>query len=172
VLYAIGLDKIAVVASDVFFVDPDPGLDQHGAEAGVRVELRTLERLPLQGSIYSAQPISVQRPLARIDLFETFPGGRGRNDRVHYHPRCVGWEPGERHFDPELSAEPLVWLAKQLSDTSGLLEIEDQFGAQALSERRDEIVDAVDRIWSEVRSGRLDPPPGWTREESVRFGWL
>lgn len=173
-LYVIGLDEIAVVVGDVFFVDPDPEPGQDGAESGVRVEVRRLEPSALRGSIYSARPIAVQGPLARIDLFETFPGGRGTRDRVHYHPHCEGWEPGARRFDPELTADPLGWMAKQLSAGGGLLELDDRVGAdaEALSGRADEVVEAVDRIWTTVRSGRLDPPAGWTSVTSARIGWL
>lgn len=173
-LYVIGLDETAVVVGDVFFVDPDPEPGQQGAESGVRVEVRRLEPSALPGSIYSARPIGLQGPLARIDLFETFPEGRGSKDRVHYHPSCQEWEPGVRRFDPELSADPLGWLAKQLSAGGGLLGLADRVGrdAEALSQRADEVVGAVDRIWSAVRSGRLDPPAGWTSVTSARIGWL
>ena len=47
VLYAFGFDRIGVVVSDLYFVDPEPGEGQEGAERGVRVEVRMLERTEL-----------------------------------------------------------------------------------------------------------------------------
>ena len=52
-LYAFGFERVGVVAGDLYFVDPRLAKGQEGAEHGVRVELRVLERGPLQGSIYS-----------------------------------------------------------------------------------------------------------------------
>ncbi len=70
-----------------------------------------LERRPLQGGIYSAQPIGVERPLWRVDLLESVDSPPGSLDRAHHHPAFDGWEPGARHFVPELSAAPVEWLA-------------------------------------------------------------
>ena len=39
-LYAFGFERIGVVAGDLYFVDPNPGPGQEGAEQGVRVEVR------------------------------------------------------------------------------------------------------------------------------------
>src|SRR5687768_3709445 len=65
VLYAFGFERVAVLVGDLYFVNPHPLEGQEGAERGVRLELRMLERRPLQGGIYSAQPIAVERPLWR-----------------------------------------------------------------------------------------------------------
>jgi len=94
-LYAFGFDRIGVVAGDLYFVDPQPGPGQEGAEQGVRLELRQFARGELQGSIYSAQPIAVDRPIWRADLLESV-ANPGTLDRAHYHPRFLGWEPGPR----------------------------------------------------------------------------
>jgi hypothetical protein len=75
-LCAWGFDKVGVVAGDLYFVDPDPGPGQEGAERGVRLEVRFLERPPLSGSIYAAQPIVIDRPVWRADLLETVAGER------------------------------------------------------------------------------------------------
>ena len=115
-LYAFGFEQVAVMVSDLYFVDPDPGEAQEGAERGVRVELRILERGPLKGSIYSAQPITVDRPIWRVDLLESVAGEPGSFDRTHHHPAFTGWEPSRRHYVRELSAEPLEWLGTRLSD--------------------------------------------------------
>lgn len=167
-----GGERVAVVVGDLFFVDPHPARGQKGAEAGVRVELRRLNRPPLQGSIYSAQPIGVETPLVRVDLFETFPDGRGSLDRVHYHPRFDRWDPGPRQFHPALSADPLQWLLARLTEDHGFMTdaVPDDRGA--LTEQAEEIVDTVDRLWAKVRSGVLDPPAGWTAAPSARQGWL
>ena len=49
VLYMFGFERIGVLVSDLFFVDPAPGAGQEGAERGVRLEVRMLEREPLRG---------------------------------------------------------------------------------------------------------------------------
>ena len=41
-LYVFGFESIGVVVSDLYFVDPDPGPGQEGAERGVRLEVRML----------------------------------------------------------------------------------------------------------------------------------
>jgi len=85
-LYAFGFERVGVVVGDLYFVDPRPAKGQEGAEHGVRVELRVLERGALNGSIYSAQPIEVGRPIWRADLLESVAGRPGSFDRTHYHP--------------------------------------------------------------------------------------
>ena len=62
-LYAFGFERVGVVVGDLYFVDPNPGEGQAGAERGVRVELRMLGRGKLKGSIYSAQPIKIGEPI-------------------------------------------------------------------------------------------------------------
>lgn len=171
-IYMFGFEEVCLVTADVFFVDPEPVPGQEGAESGVRVELRRLERLPLKASIYSAQPMAVEEPLFRVDLFESFPDGRGAQDRVHYHPHFDGWDPSMRVFDQELSAEPLGWLKRKLSDLPSLLDVDAHTDAASLAERSDEIVAAVGNLWEKVRSGVLDPPAGWTSEPAYRLGWL
>jgi hypothetical protein len=171
-LYMFGFEKLGVVVGDVFFVDPRPAAGQEGAESGVRVELRHLPRVALRGSIYSAQPIAAEAPLLRVDLFETFPAGRGSCDRVHFHPSFDGWDPGERHFDPLLSSDPAGWLHRHLRDVGSLSVHVGPDDRAALAARTPEIVAAVDRLWTTVRSGALDPPGGWTVAPSFRRGWL
>src|SRR5437588_5253504 len=97
-LYAFGFERIGVVMSDLFFVDPDPGPGQEGAERGVRLEVRLLGRPPLTGSIYAAQPIVIDRPIWRADLLESVAGPVGSHDRTHHHPHFRGWEPGTRKY--------------------------------------------------------------------------
>jgi hypothetical protein len=120
-LYAFGFERVGVFVGDLYFVDPRPAKGQEGAERGVRLELRILDRGALKGSIYSAQPIEVGQPVWRADLLESVAGPPGSFDRTHHHPAFTGWEPGRRVFTRELSADPLAWLGAQLADLDGLL---------------------------------------------------
>jgi hypothetical protein len=173
-LYLYGFEEVGLVVSEVFFVDPYPAVDgQEGPEAGVRVEIRRLEREPLKASIYSATPMAVGTPLLRFDLLESFPDGLGSQDRVHWHPTFDGWDPSWRAFDPELSARPLEWLRKNLAELGRLLDSPGHPDAPALAQRSDEIVATVGKLWDEVRSGVYNPPEeGWTAEPAFRRGWL
>jgi len=108
VLYAFGFERISVLVSDLYFIDPAPLEGQESAERGVRLEIRMLERGELKGSIYSAQPIGIGRPVWRADLLESVDSAPGSLDRAHHHPAFTGWEPGHRVFDAELSADPVA----------------------------------------------------------------
>jgi hypothetical protein len=189
-LYAFGFERVGVVVGDLYFVDPRPAEGQEGAEHGVRLELRALGRGPLRGSIYSAQPIEVGRPVWRVDLLESVEGSPGSFDRTHHHPAFTGWEPGRRVFVRELSADPLGWLGARLADLDGLLaaagfpaEVAGPEDAESLRAVVPEIVDATRRLLEKVRSGELGhpprdgalaaaTPPGAPDEVSIRAGWL
>ena len=165
-LYAFGFERVGVVAGDLYFVDPRPAKGQEGAEHGVRVELRVLERGPLKGSIYSAQPIEVGLPVWRADLLETVDGRPGSFDRTHYHPVFRDWNPTSRVFTRELSADPLGWLGEQLADLDALLAAAgfppDTAGpddAEHLRSVASEIVDATRRLLAQVRAGHLGRAP-------------
>ncbi len=97
-LYVFGFDRVCVVVGDLFFVDPDPLVGQEGAEHGVRLELRLIERRALKDSIYAATPIAVDRPAWRVDFLEVLGGVPF--DRTHHHPVFTGWDPGERGVRP------------------------------------------------------------------------
>ena len=177
--YAFGFDRIGVIASDLYFVDPEPRPGQEGAERGVRIEVRMLEQGAPKGSIYAARPIGVERPVWRGDLLETVAGPPGSFDRTHHHPAFEGWEPSRRVFVEDLSASPLEWVAQRLSDLDTLL-AEAGFSADdvgpddAASLRRavPEIVAAVDRLLTGVRAGELARPPSDGPVESARVSWL
>ncbi|MFV8129436.1 hypothetical protein [Streptomyces syringium] len=178
--YAYGFERVGVVVSDLYFVDPDPEPGQEGAERGVRLELRHVESGTLKGSMYSARPIEIDRPLWRVDLLESVAGPVGSFDRTHHHPRFQGWEPGARVFDEKLSADPLGWLAERLCDLDGVLETagaaRDEVGATDAADLRraaPEIVDAVSRLLAGVRAGELGrPPAGDEPVADARVSWL
>jgi hypothetical protein len=177
-LYAFGFDRIGVLVSDLYFVDPNPGTGQEGPERGVRLEVRMLERGKLNGSIYSAQPISIHRPIWRADLLESVAGPPGSFDRTHHHPVFRGWEPGPRRFVDELTADPLGWVGHRLSDLDGLLEQAgisqdevDPADAVSLKESVAEILDATRRLLERVRGEELARPPA-DEVISARVGWL
>lgn len=56
-LYVFGFERIGVLVSDLYFVDPNPHPGQEGAEHGVRLEVRMLGHGEPHGSIYSARTI-------------------------------------------------------------------------------------------------------------------
>lgn len=177
-LYAFGFERIGVVASDIYFLDPDPAPGQEGAEQGARVELRHFERGELQGSIYSAQPIAVERAIWRADLLESV-ANPGTLDRAHYHPRFQGWEPGTRKFVKEMTANPVAWVGKYLTDVDGLLEAAgvtpDEIGASDADELRaaiPDIMDSVRRLLERVRAGELAQPPRGDAVDGARVSWL
>jgi len=179
VLYAFGFEKFGVLVGDLYFVDPRPLPGQESAEHGVRLEVRLLEPGELKGSIYSARPIEVGRPVWRADLLEAADGPPGSLDRAHHHPAFRGWEPGHRVFDPQLSADPVGWVGEQLADLEGLAEraglASDEVTAADAAELRGcvpEIMAAVRKLLSRVAAGELAAPPDGAAVASARVSWL
>ena len=165
-LYAFGFERVGVVVGDLYFMDPRAAKGQEGAEHGVRLELRTLERGPLKASAYSAQPIEVGRPIWRADLLESVAGRPGSFDRTHHHPTFSGWNPSRRVFARELTADPLSWLGGTLADLDGLLaeagfapETAAPTDAENLRSVAPEIVDVTRRLLDKVRAGELGQAP-------------
>ena len=182
-LYAWGFEKVGVVASDLYFIDPDPAPGQEGPEHGVRLEVRLLERPPLSGSVYAAQPIVIDRPVWRADILETVEGEPGSHDRAHHHPRFRGWEPGHRQFDEAMTDDPLGWVQKQLADLPGLLagsELPpDSAGpddAAQMAAAAPRIVETVADLLARVRNGELgrapELVPGEPAPAGARVSWL
>ncbi len=178
-LCTFGFERIGVLISDLYFVDPSPGRGQEGAEHGVRLELRVLERGDLRGSIYSAQPISVGQPIWRVDLLESVAGKPGSFDRTHHHPAFTGWEPGRRVFVRELSADPIAWLAAKLSDLPEVLkeagvaaDVAGPDDAENLRRAVPDILEAAERLLGQVRRGDLGTAPAGGPADNVRAGWL
>ena len=178
-LYAFGFDRVGVLISDLYFVDPKPGKGQEGPERGVRLELRMLDHGELKGSIYSARPIEVSEPIWRADLLEAADGPPGSLNRAHHHPGFSGWEPGRRVFDRDLSADPVSWVGEQLSDLPALLEragVADagsyDADAEGLRERVPEITSALRGLLGDVKAGKLALAPVGEEPESARLSWL
>jgi hypothetical protein len=179
VLYAFGFDRIGVLVSDLYFVDPEPGPGQEGAEHGVRLELRMLGQGELKGSIYSARPIEVGQPVWRVDLLESVDGTPGSLNRAHHHPAFDGWEPGRRVFDRDLSSWPVEWVGEQLSDLRALLEragvsADDAFAADAerVRDAVPEITAVVRSLLERVKAGELAAAPGGDAPQRARLSWL
>jgi hypothetical protein len=174
-----GFDQIGVVAGDLYFFDANPSPGQEGAERGVRLEVRLLQRPPLTGSPYAAQPIVVDRPIWRADFLETVDGPPGSHDRTHHHPRFRGWEPGRRQYDEAMSSDPIKWLTERLRDLTELLagaeldaDVAGADDARQLAETAPQIAAAVSSLLDRVRSGELGRPPAQGDLVGARVGWL
>lgn len=177
-LQVFGFEKLGVVVGDLYFLDPRPTPGEEGAEQGVRLEVRFLDRGELQGTIYSAQPIAVDRPVWRIDLLESVDSP-GTFDRTHHHPRFHGWNPTKRHFVPELTADPLAWLQQRLEDLPSVLDEAridrseiDERDIEGIRQAAPDIVAAVARMLDGVRAGTLGQPPAAGADDMARAGWL
>jgi hypothetical protein len=178
-LQLFGFERIGVVVGDLYFVDPDPKPGQEGAERGVRLELRFLDRHDLPGSIYSAQPITVGLPIWRADLLESVEGPFGSFDRTHHHPAFREWEPGHRVFDESMSAEPIEYVGARLRDIAGLCEgagidpaLVPDADADELRRAVPDIVATVRRLLADIAAGQLAQPPSTEPLASARAGWL
>jgi hypothetical protein len=177
-LAAFGFESLGVVVGDMFFVDPTPNEGQETPERGVRLELRIVDRDAPQGSIYAGVPITFGRPVWRVDLFGSTETPPELLDRAHHHPRFNGWEPGRRNFVPELSADPVSWLAGELAAPDAVLaragvnpeDVPDADKA-GLAAAAPDIVAAVKRMLDGVRDGNLAPAPP-EPVAAARTGWL
>jgi hypothetical protein len=178
-LQAFVFERLGVVVGDIYFLDPDPHPGQEGAEHGVRLELRVFDRGDLKGTIYSAMPIEVGRPIWRVDLLEAVDGKPGSFNRTHHHPKFNDWDPSPRQFLRELSSDPLGWLSAQLADLPAVLEragvpadVADPSDAQSLRDIAPAIVGVTAMMLDKVRAGELGLPPAEGAVDSIRNGWL
>jgi hypothetical protein len=178
-LQAFVFERVGVVVGDLYFLDPNPHPGQEGAEHGVRLELRVFDRGDLKGTIYSAMPIEVGRPIWRVDLLEAVDGKPGSFNRTHHHPKFNGWDPSPRQFLRELSSDPLGWLASQLADLPAILEraglppeVADPSDAASLRDIAPAIVGVTGMMLDKVRAAELGLPPADEAVDSIRNGWL
>jgi hypothetical protein len=178
-LQAFVFERVGVVVGDIYFLDPNPHPGQEGAEHGVRLELRVFDRGDLKGTIYSAMPIEVGRPIWRVDLLEAVDGKPGSFNRTHHHPKFNGWDPAPRQFLRELSSDPLGWLGGQLADLPAVLdragvapEVADPSDAASLRDVAPAIVGVTRMMLDKVQAGELGLPPAADAVDSIRNGWL
>jgi hypothetical protein len=178
-LQAFVFERVGIVVGDLYFLDPNPRPGQEGPEHGVRLELRVIDRGELKGTIYSATPIEVGRPIWRVDLLESVDGKPGSFNRTHHHPKFNGWNPQPRAFLRELSADPLGWLAGELADLPAILDragvpqdIADPSDAASLKDMAPTIVDVTRMMLDKVRAGELGLAPAGEAADSSRNGWL
>jgi len=174
-----GFERVGVVLGDLYFVDPNPHPGQEGAERGVRVEVRFVEPQQHDGSVYAARPILVGEPIWRLDLLESVDGRPGSFDRTHHHPLMRGWEPGQRKFERELSADPLGYLGNRLRDLPGLLAQADvprnavaDEDVRQLGDAADDIVAETAKMLERVRRGELGRAAEPDESGLARTGWL
>jgi hypothetical protein len=162
-LCAFGFGSLGVMIEDLYFIDPDPEPGQEGAERGVRVELRLLEPQRRRGSVYASQRVVIDQALWRADFFESVSGGPGSKDRMHHHPLMEGDEPGDRVFDPALTADPIGWLRDQLSGVTDILEAaKADWGEPDVAALRAAVplmVGTVTTLLEQVRAGELALAP-------------
>jgi hypothetical protein len=174
-LWTLAFDRVGIVMSDLYFVDPALDQGDDGAERGVRIELRLFERDELRGSVYSAVPIRVDAPIWRIDLLETTDSAPGSLNRAHHHPRFHGWEPGQRVFVEELSAQPVEWVGKQFAAIDDVLDaarVELPEGdVAALRAAGPMVVAQLEHMLGEVAAGRAGLRPD-DAGDFVRRSWL
>lgn len=177
-LWTLTFDRVGVAISDLYFVDPNLDQGEHGAERGVRLELRVFERDELKGSVYSAAPIRIDRPIWRVDMLETVDSEPGSLNRAHHHPRFYDWDPGPRVFDEELSADPRAWIRAQLTDIEGVLERAavsvDELGpndVESLRGAADKIAAELDEQLAAVAAGTAGLAPAGGGD-FVRQSWL
>lgn len=178
-LYAFGFERLGVVASDLYFLDPNPGPGQEGPERGVRMEIRFFDQIDQEGSVYASRPIVAGRPIWRVDLLESVDHP-GSLDRAHHHPRMSGWEPGSRQWVPELTGDPLGWVADRLGDVEELIKSagvdESELGPHDIEQLRaakGEILDSIRRLLAGISEGELARAPDDAADRTlIRASWL
>ncbi len=108
-------DSVAVVVRHWYEIGPDD--NEHGA----RIEIRRVSRPTHVGSESAAQPLTLDFPLWRADIFDALDQPPGNLARAHFHPAFHGVEPVARHWDQELAHDWRSWLARQLADLPAVL---------------------------------------------------
>lgn len=179
-IWCVGFETLAFAVSELRFLDPEPAEGEDGLEVGVRCELRQLVAHDLIGNRYSARPINLERPLWRVDLLRSELADPGVLDRAHHHPVFTGWNPGPRVFVPELTTDPLGWIAGRLNALSSVrpFDLPEDLQSQDLQDDfahlagcSGDVRAVVDQLLMEVFSSA---PPAITDpdEPSLRQSWL
>lgn len=164
---AFGFGAIAVVMGDLYLLDPD---EAHGAERGVRLEVRLVERDLRPDALFAAAPVTLGRPLWRADLLEAVDQP-GTLDRAHQHTDFAGWEPGEREFT-DMAGDPVGWVAARLGDLGSVLGPAGPGAAADVARVRQavpEIRAAIERLLGGIRARPLTNFPG---AGPARVGWF
>lgn len=108
-------DEIAIMLRHWYEIGP------RDEEHGCRVEIRAVVRPAHMGSESAAQPITIDMPLWRADIFDLIGDVPGNLARAHYHPAFNGREPVGRTWDAALKSDWQGWLAGRLTDLSATL---------------------------------------------------
>jgi hypothetical protein len=165
-LYAFAFETVAVAVCDLYFNDPTAG---HGAEQGVRLELRAVDRATDPESIFAAAPITLGRPLWRADLLESVESP-GTLDRAHHHPVFEDWEPCDRKFDERMSEDPISWVIDQLA----VVQLPDAVATEReqIRGRLPEIRAAIEELLGEIRARGFTAQAHGAPAVPARVGWL
>ena len=174
---AFGFEAMGVVVGDMYFVDPMPNPRSGNPRAGSQIGTTAGRPGRAAGIDLRGRPNRFHPPGVAGGPFRS-PSAHREAGPAHHHPRFNGWEPGRRNFVPELSADPLSWLAGELADPDTVLaragvdadEVSDADKA-GLAAAGPEIVATVKRMLDGVRSGELAPAPA-ELVAAARTGWL
>jgi hypothetical protein len=109
------LDRVGILVRHWYEVGPSD------EEHGTRVELRTIARPAHLGSESAAQPVTLDVPLWRADIFDLIGEPPGNLSRAHYHPVFDAREPSSRNWDTKLRQDWAGWLSAQLRDLPAVL---------------------------------------------------
>lgn len=170
-LTVFAFQRLAVTVEDIWFFEPDPYPGEEGAERGIRLEVRVLDRLPQTGSIYSAYPVHLSTAIWRADLLESMAAGPGARDRMHFHPLMADDEPGDRVFEPAIREDPFGWLERQLSDPAAILEPKLGPAGEYADDLREwrlalpQVLSAARFTMDKVHAGDLARPPADAAEQ-------
>jgi len=110
------LDNVAILVRHWYEIGPDD------EEHGTRIELRSIARPAHIGSESAAQPVTLDMPLWRADIFDLIGEPPGNLSRAHYHPTFEGREPSSREWDPALQNDWAGWLGAQLTNMPAVLQ--------------------------------------------------
>jgi len=113
--YCFLLDGVAILLRHWYEVGPDD------EEHGTRVELRAIARPAHIGSESAAQPVTLDMPLWRADIFDLIGEPPGNLSRAHFHPTFDELEPSSRNWDARLRDDWAGWLRAQMTDLPAVL---------------------------------------------------